>query len=248
MKLIDLLNKIANNEELPKKIYFYDDLFELHQVEQYGEIYTDYKCVNEGTMLFKDEIIKITMLLNEEVVVVDFGMNIGVASLFFATKEKVKAVYGYEAFPDTYQQALDNFAMNETVINKIHPYNFAITMEEGDRDIVVSHTSTASRNIYSTDESKTKVKLICKSAKSVLKEVADTYPNTKLLIKCDTEGAEFDIFQSIGETDLLNRVDAIIMEYHNSPETILELLDGYGFRYWRMGQEQLGMIVAFKTH
>jgi len=69
MKLIDLLNKIANNEELPKKIYFYDDLFELHQVEQYGEIYTDYKCVHEGTMLFKDEIIKITMLLNEEVVV-----------------------------------------------------------------------------------------------------------------------------------------------------------------------------------
>jgi hypothetical protein len=69
MKLIDLLNKIANNEELPKKIYFYDDLFELHQVEQYGEIYTDYKCVNEGTMLFKDEIIKITMLLNEKVVV-----------------------------------------------------------------------------------------------------------------------------------------------------------------------------------
>lgn len=69
MKLIELLNKIANNETLPKKISFFDDIYELYQVEQYGEIYTDYKCIYEGTMLFKDEIIKITMLLNEEVVV-----------------------------------------------------------------------------------------------------------------------------------------------------------------------------------
>lgn len=71
MKLIELLNKIAKNETLPKKISFYDDIFELYQVEQYGEIYTDYKCVMEGTFLFKDEIIKITMLLNEEVEVVE---------------------------------------------------------------------------------------------------------------------------------------------------------------------------------
>jgi len=70
MKVIDLLNKIANGEKLPKKITFFDDLFELHQEEQYGEMYIDYKCAMEGTMLFKDEIIKITMLLNEEVVVV----------------------------------------------------------------------------------------------------------------------------------------------------------------------------------
>jgi len=70
MKVIELLNKIANGEKLPKKITFFDDLFELHQEEQYGEMYIDYKCVMEGTMLFKDEIIKITMLLNEEVVVV----------------------------------------------------------------------------------------------------------------------------------------------------------------------------------
>ena len=71
MKLIDLLNKISNNETLPKKIKFFGDQFELYQVEQYGEIYTDYKCIYEGTMLFKDEILKITMLLNEGIEVVE---------------------------------------------------------------------------------------------------------------------------------------------------------------------------------
>ena len=71
MKLIELLNKIANNETLPKKISFFDDIYELYQVEQYGEIYTDYKCIYEGTMLFKDEILKLTMLLNERIEVVE---------------------------------------------------------------------------------------------------------------------------------------------------------------------------------
>lgn len=71
MKLIELLNKIANNEALPKKISFFDDIYELYQVEQYGEIYTDYKCIYEGTMLFKDEILKLTMLLNEKIEVVE---------------------------------------------------------------------------------------------------------------------------------------------------------------------------------
>lgn len=71
MKLIELLNKIANNETLPKKISFFDDIYELYQVEQYGEIYTDYKCIYEGTMLFKDEILKLTMLLNEKIEVVE---------------------------------------------------------------------------------------------------------------------------------------------------------------------------------
>lgn len=71
MKLIDLLNKIANGEELPKRIRFFGDEFELYQAIQWGEIYIDYKCLMEGTMLFKDEILKITMCLNDEIEVVE---------------------------------------------------------------------------------------------------------------------------------------------------------------------------------
>ena len=71
MKLIDLLNKIANGEVLPKRIRFFGDEFELCQAKQWGEIYIDYKCLMEGTMLFKDEILKITMCLNDEIEVVE---------------------------------------------------------------------------------------------------------------------------------------------------------------------------------
>lgn len=34
MKLIDLLNKIANGEELPKRIKFFGDEFELYKANQ----------------------------------------------------------------------------------------------------------------------------------------------------------------------------------------------------------------------
>ena len=71
MKLINLLNKIANGEELPKRIRFFGDEFELYQAKQWGEIYIDYKCLMEGTMLFKDEILKITMCLHDEIEVVE---------------------------------------------------------------------------------------------------------------------------------------------------------------------------------
>lgn len=71
MKLVDLINKIAKGEELPKKIKFFGDVFELYQVEQYGEIYIDYQCPYEKTLLFKDEILKLTMLLNEKIEVVE---------------------------------------------------------------------------------------------------------------------------------------------------------------------------------
>lgn len=71
MKLIDLLNKIASGEELPKRIKFFGDEFELYKANQWGEIYIDYKCLMEGTMLFKDEILKITMCLHDEIEVVE---------------------------------------------------------------------------------------------------------------------------------------------------------------------------------
>lgn len=71
MKLIDLLNKIANGEELPKRISFFGDAYELFETLQFGEIYTDYVCIMEDTMLFKDEILKITMCLNDKVEVLE---------------------------------------------------------------------------------------------------------------------------------------------------------------------------------
>ncbi|HLY28259.1 MAG TPA: hypothetical protein VKQ72_18070, partial [Aggregatilineales bacterium] len=42
-------------------------------------------------------------VIGEPLVVLDIGMNIGVASLFFAANPNVQTVYGYEPFQQTYR-------------------------------------------------------------------------------------------------------------------------------------------------
>lgn len=64
MKIIDLLNKIANGEEVPKKLYYEELLW-----EWYGETYNDGK-----QCLFEDYIDKryvITDILNDTVEIIE---------------------------------------------------------------------------------------------------------------------------------------------------------------------------------
>src|SRR5262245_2585138 len=51
-------------------------------------------------------------------VVWDIGMNRGLASLYFARRENVVAIVGYEPFGPTYQLARDNFALNPDLAKK----------------------------------------------------------------------------------------------------------------------------------
>ena len=48
-------------------------------------------------------------------VVIDIGMNIGGASLYFLNKPNVIKVYSFEPFPDTFAEAEDNFKLNDVI-------------------------------------------------------------------------------------------------------------------------------------
>ena len=48
MKVIDLLNKIANGEDVPKKIKYKDFIYEYYE----KETITDYRCYDEKTELY----------------------------------------------------------------------------------------------------------------------------------------------------------------------------------------------------
>lgn len=65
MKIIDLLNKIANGEEVPKKIIFKNELYILKKWENIEE--TDYYCESIGNLLGD---IYLTSL-NEEVEIIE---------------------------------------------------------------------------------------------------------------------------------------------------------------------------------
>lgn len=64
---------------------------------------------------------------NDKCIVMDVGMNIGLASLFFANMDNVDKVYGYEPFPATYNEAIENYKLNPTLAHKIECYNCGLS-------------------------------------------------------------------------------------------------------------------------
>ncbi|MCM1387178.1 MAG: FkbM family methyltransferase [Bacillus sp. (in: Bacteria)] len=186
-------------------------------------------------------------LLQENVTVIDVGMNIGAVSLYFAEKDWVNKVYGFEPFPDTYQQALENFALNNDIIkSKIHPMNVALSDKAGEMEVAVVTENTGWRSINTVQTSDTrKEKIYCKTAADEIGKIIEENSGSKVILKVDTEGSEFAIFNSLRQTDLLNHIDAVLLEYHRDPEEITDLLKRHQFKYFVTGQK-IGMIYAVK--
>ena len=63
---------------------------------------------------------------NRACVVIDIGMNVGIASLHFASKNNVSKVYSYEPVTPTFKQGIVNFDLNKALKTKIEAYNFGL--------------------------------------------------------------------------------------------------------------------------
>lgn len=197
--------------------------------------------------IFIKHVYSINILPNS--IVIDLGMNVGIASLFFASHAEVEKVYGFEPFPDTYQMALDNFTLNTYEIQKkIIPCNIAVTDKEEHMDVAYAETDRpGDRSIFVKDENVPTVKVNCKPAAGVVGEIIKDNPNKNYVLKCDTEGSEFKIFDSLAHADLLTKLDSIVLEYHNDPEPIINLLKINDYRYYCRGSNTFGIIAAFRT-
>jgi len=181
-------------------------------------------------------------------IVIDMGMNVGIAALYFAAEEKVEKVYGFEPFPDTYQQALDNISLNDkTISSKIFPSCCAVSDWEGDKEVPVNAEQTGWRSILSQDENKRKIIIHCRRAEDVVGEIIRDNPGKKIFLKVDTEGSEFQIFASMEKAGLLKEIDTVMLEYHGAPDPILDALEKNSFRYVRNGRAAIGMVYAFQT-
>ncbi len=67
----------------------------------------------------------------KDTVLFDIGMNIGLASLFFASKGFIRKVYGFEPIRPTYERALENLSLNgSSLTDKIEGYDYGL----GERD------------------------------------------------------------------------------------------------------------------
>ena len=177
--------------------------------------------------------------INQKTIVIDMGMNVGIASLYFASRENVTNVYSFEPFTPTYTRALENMKLNPDFAKKIRPFNFGLGKEN--KTLEIPYCSEYSGDMSTTidrleheekyhDKTHVQEKVEIKKTSEVLSPIFDSLTNECVVLKIDTEGAEFEILESLDCESLLEKVDFIMMEFHfRSPQPIEDILTKNGF-------------------
>ena len=154
------------------------------------------------------------------IAVIDVGMNVGIASLFFAGIKNVSGVYSYEPFPETFQRAVNNFALNPLLKEKIFPYNAGVGGSDATLEIpvIIGESAVMSTSDFFIEQMAThqsqKIKVGIIDIKKVIPMVQEEHPGESILLKLDCEGAEYDIIDQLDKTGMLSSISIIVIEWH----------------------------------
>ncbi len=229
-------------------------------VGTYNGVSVALKCLSDY-LCFEADFINMEYGVNfpfANTIVFDIGMNSATTALYFATFDNVKKVYGFEPFGDTYNNALDNIHRNPQIGEKIKPLKMALAYGDYSKEVpIFEDDNTGGRTtcedffdhpVYTRGHAEFRRELIeFKDARNVLERLMRDEQADHYVMKIDVEGSEFDIFKSLETSLVLDRMDAILMEYHSEPTYLTKILEDKKLRYlknyWGEGR---GMIFAFK--
>lgn len=159
-------------------------------------------------------------------VFVDIGANIGIVSILALKNDPaICKVYAFEPVPYTYHLALKNIELNNIPAEKIEIKNIGLGKNAGHQDIQFNilrkgcATTTAQFSNTFKDKNET-LTIEIASAAVELSKITFRHPDTPLILKIDCEGGEYDIFQSLQDTEILESVSIIMMEWHYDYERI----------------------------
>lgn len=195
---------------------------------------------------------------NKDTVVFDVGMNMAASTLYFAKIKNVKKVYAFEPFLPTADEGIKNINLNPDLAQKIDVFKFGLGSE--DKIIEMPYVKEASscmsttQNVFllNNDLQSFKVrdieKLEIKSASKVFGKLIEK--ECINVLKIDTEGAEYEIFEDLDENGLLKSFKIVMLEYHyKSPDELEIRLKNNDFVvFYRTNPikkgEKVGMMVA----
>lgn len=200
----------------------------------------------------------------EEEIVIDVGMNIAAAALYFANKSSVHRVFAYEPFHMTYRLAEKNIKLNKKLKSKITSVNCGLFNQNMQKKVEYNNQMTCGMSIidewnhkaidnYESWELMNRENsyldtITLRDISEVLLDVIKQYPNKKRIMKIDCEGSEFEIFDKLDEKKLFYALDVLIVEWHYRDKHILEniLMKNNYYYIVTKESENIGMIYAFK--
>ena len=195
----------------------------------------DVNWANHKEIFYADEY-KGLFNLNEDSVVVDIGSHIGVFTRW-VSKQNVKVCYSLEPNPDLWSGLNKTFKESDNVIIS----NSALGEITENRWLKYPQHSTSNgsfyindwpeiekwvnpvnyNNPYTFERDITTANVDCLSFDDFIEQNKIDYID---LIKCDVEGAEYEIFLNASEDYLKNNVNQILLEFHHNTDRLQPLL------------------------
>lgn len=193
--------------------------------------------------------------LSSKHVMLDIGMNVGFASLYFAAFALSDVILSYEPVPNTYAQGIRNLNLNPCLKSKIKAYNYGLGSRSRNEMFIYSSKWKGSVGIRGLDPNKAKDSE--EAVKVDLYDISDTISTAKsydlpIAAKIDCEGSEYEIIERLNYLNEINSVDLYMIEWHDiGPKRILDILHQNNFSticsnpYCKYG---VGMIYAFNKN
>jgi FkbM family methyltransferase len=191
----------------------------------------------------------------EKTIVVDIGLNVAMASLYFALNPKVEHIYSYEPFVPTIEQAKRNIGLNEEAAKKIKIHNYGLDFENNTLEVEYTYEQKGRVGIHGValvkDDNKKveKQQIELRNIVTELERITALHPGMPLLCKIDCEGAEYNIFKAFDNTAIPSAVKGILMEWHEKGiEPLIKILERDGFNTVAnfADNQKVGMLYAFR--
>lgn len=188
----------------------------------------------------------------DDSVVLDIGANIGLYSLMVATRWPDILVHAFEPAPDSYATLVRNVAENGFDM-RVQCHRVAVSHESGTAVLFRDRTSACDSLVAPQGEwcSRALDKVVVKSIS--LDDLFSTFldPESRVLVKIDAEGSEFDILSG-ASPDVLTRIDQLVLECHNylydedRSSELVGLLARHGFCLRRGGGVDNELLYAYR--
>jgi FkbM family methyltransferase len=203
--------------------------------------------LNEGIDLslflfgkFENSILEVSKYLikNKNVDILDIGSNMGVHSLRLAKIFKNSIIYSIEPTDFAYKKLLKNVSLNNEIKN-IKTSQYFITAKNIKPKKIYSSWELETRNKQHKKHYGTLKTTRYSEAISLDKFLKEKKIDKKILIKCDVDGNELEVFKS-GKNFLKKHKPYIIMElapylypeYGYNVNKLLNLLEEYNYKFY----------------